>query len=109
MPTRSRASGSGAPPGASSPISSCASARPADAHADAPPQLPLDRHADEAAPLGPRAVVVADRVAAEQLVQHEPGVRRALADPAVGDDRLAVEHALAAVELLEVRARLERA
>ena len=32
----------------------------------------LDRHADEAAVLGPRAVVVADPLVAEQLVQHEP-------------------------------------
>ena len=42
---------------------------------------------DQVAPLGPRAVVVLDVVAAEQLVQHEPRVRGALADPAVGDDR----------------------
>ena len=47
----------------------------------------LDRHVDEVAPLGPRAVVVLDVVAAEQLVQDEPRVRRALADAAVGDDR----------------------
>ena len=45
----------------------------------------LDRHGHHVAPLGPRAVVVAHVVDAEQLVQHEPGVRRALADPAVGD------------------------
>ena len=47
----------------------------------------LDRDVDHVAPLGPGAVVVLDVVLAEQLVQHEPGVRRALADPAVGDDR----------------------
>ena len=47
----------------------------------------LDGDGDHVAPLGPRAVVVLDVVVAEQLVQHEPGVRRALADPAVGDDR----------------------
>src|SRR5260370_20587015 len=35
--------------------------------------------------LGPRAVVVLDVGQAEQFVQHEPGVRRPLADPAVGD------------------------
>src|SRR4051812_16411585 len=69
----------------------------------------LNRHVDEVAPLGPRAVVVLDVGLAEQLVEHEPGVRRALADPAVGDDRLAVGDALGAVELLEVRGGLERA
>ena len=47
----------------------------------------LDRDGDHVAPLGPGAVVVLHVVLAEQLVQHEPGVRRALADPAVGDDR----------------------
>src|SRR3954468_8596056 len=49
----------------------------------------LDRHVDEVAPLGPRAVVVLDVVAAQELVQDEPAVRRALADAAVGDDRIA--------------------
>src|SRR3954470_20087514 len=69
----------------------------------------LDRHVDQVAPLGPRAVVVLDVVLAEQLVEHEPGVRRALADAAVGDDRVAVgDHALAGVELLELLAGLER-
>ena len=55
--------------------------RPGPAAAE--PELPLadgdgrgllDRHADEAAPLGPAAVVVADALVAEQLVEHEPGV-----------------------------------
>src|SRR4051794_41493209 len=35
------------------------------------------------APLGPGAVVVLHVVLAEQLVQHEPGVPRALADAAI--------------------------
>ena len=70
----------------------------------------LDRHVDQVAPLGPRAVVVLDVVLAEQLVQHEPGVRRALADPAVGDDRVvAVDHALAGVELAQLVGGLEGA
>src|SRR6266542_3743957 len=67
----------------------------------------LDRDVHEVAPLRPRAVVVLDVVDAEQLVQHEPGVRRAFADAAVGDDRL-VREALAVVEggedLVTVRA-----
>ena len=70
-----------------------------DSPSDRPGRSALfDRHVDEVAPLGPRAVVVLDVLLAEQLVQHEPGVRRALADPAVGDDRLAVRDPLAAVQ-----------
>ena len=71
--------------------------------------LPLDRDVDEVAPLRPRAVVVLDVVLAEQLVQDEPRVRRALADPAVGDDRVAVEHAPARVQVAQVVGALERA
>ena len=56
-----------------------------------------------------RAVVVLDLVVAEQLVQHEPRVRGALADAAVGDDVLAVEHALAGVQLAQLLSGLERA
>src|SRR5215211_1239171 len=61
--------------------------------------LALDGDADQAAPLGPGAVVVADVGVAEQLVQDEPGVGAALADPAVGDHVLARLHPLGAVEL----------
>src|SRR3954471_10163880 len=69
----------------------------------------LDWHRDHVAPLGPRAVVVLHVAFAQQLVQHEPGVRRALADPAVRDDRLAgAGHALAAVKLAQLVGRLER-
>src|SRR3712207_9535156 len=42
-------------------------------------------------------------------VQHEPRVRRALADAAVGDDRVAGQHALVLVELLELLLGLEGA
>ena len=67
----------------------------------------LDRDVDQVAPLGPGAVVVLDVVLAEQLVQDEPGVRGALADPAVGDHRLAVlEHAGLGVELAQLVGRL---
>src|SRR5829696_1155822 len=61
--------------------------------------LALDGDADQAAPLGPGAVVVADVRVAEQFVQHEPGVGAALADPAVGDHVLAGLDALGAVQL----------
>src|SRR5215211_1324633 len=63
------------------------------------PASALDGHADQAAPLGPGAVVVADPRVAEQLVQHEPGMGRALADAAVGDHVLVGGHPLGAVEL----------
>src|SRR5690349_5294583 len=69
----------------------------------------LDRRADQAAPLGPGAVVVADVRVAEQLGQHEPGVRRPLPDPAVGDDRLVGGNALTTVDLLQLAGRLEGA
>src|SRR5919112_6653754 len=64
-----------------------------------PDPLALDRDPDQAAPLGPGAVVVADPGVAEQLMQHEPGVGAALADPAVGDHVLPSLHTLGAVQL----------
>src|SRR5829696_1280279 len=85
-----------------------AAGRPLDVPLDRLDVL-LDRHVDEVPPLGPRPVVVLDGVVPEQLVQHEPGVRRALADPAVGDHLFAVRHALALVELAQLVGRLEGA
>src|SRR3954469_438068 len=69
----------------------------------------LDRDADERAVLDPAAVVVLDVGLAEQLVQHEPGVARALADAAVGDGRLAVVVALLVVERGQLLVGLEGA
>src|SRR3954452_17814729 len=69
----------------------------------------LDRHADEAAPFGPAAVVVADSLVAGQLVEHEPGMRRALADPAVRDHVLVRRDALALVQRAKLVGALERA
>src|SRR5882672_5078204 len=69
----------------------------------------LDRDADEAAVLGPAAVVVADPLVAEQLVEDEPGVGAALADPAVGDDVLVRRDPLGLVQVGELVAALERA
>ena len=57
--------------------------------------LALDRNVNEIAPLRPRAVVVADVLVAEQLVQDEPRVRAALADAAVRGHLLVVGHAFA--------------
>src|SRR5205807_6995536 len=42
--------------------------------------------ADEVAPFGPRAVVVANLVQAQQIFEDEPGVGAALTDAAVRDD-----------------------
>ena len=69
----------------------------------------LDRHADEAAVLGPAAIVVPDALVAEQLVEDEPRVARPLADPAVRDDVLVGRDALALVEGGQLLAALEGA
>src|SRR6476646_646936 len=69
----------------------------------------LDRHADQAAVLGPAAVVVADPLVAEQLVQDEPAVAGALADAAVGDDVLVGGHADVAVDPGQLLVGLEGA
>src|SRR4051794_38774034 len=69
----------------------------------------LDGDADEGAVLGPRAVVVLDVRVAEQLVQREPGVARALADAAVGDGVAAVVQPLADVQLPQLVVGLEGA
>src|SRR5262245_43341585 len=53
--------------------------------------LPLgDRRADQVAPFGPGAVIILDVLEAEQVLEHEPGVARALADAAVSDDRFGI-------------------
>src|SRR3954452_2088620 len=69
----------------------------------------LDGRADERAVLRPRAVVVLHVVEAEQLLQGEPGVRRALADPTVRDHLTVAGDALRLVERLQLVRRLERA
>src|ERR1700754_1526289 len=48
----------------------------------------LNRGAHQGAVFSPTAVVVLDVLVTEDLLQHEPGVRRALTDPAVGDGLL---------------------
>src|SRR4051812_46096226 len=53
------------------------------AAAAAPRLSTLDRHANQRAVLGPRAVVVLDALVAEELGEDEPGVGRAFADAAV--------------------------
>src|SRR4051812_17868988 len=62
------------------------------------PALALDGGRDQVAPLGPAPVVVADIGIAEQVAQDEPGVAAALADAAVGHDRLVRGDPLAFVQ-----------
>src|SRR5262249_52073682 len=69
----------------------------------------LDRDVDHASPFGPRPVVIADAIVPEQFMQHEPRVRRALADAAVRDDVLVGRHALAGVMGTQVLGALEGA
>src|SRR4030095_9603138 len=59
-------------------------------------------HTDQRAVLGPRTVVVLYVLLSEDLVQHEPGVRAALPDPAVGNDVFVPVQARVAVNLFEL-------
>src|SRR5215475_12338212 len=68
-----------------------------------------DRRADEIAPFGPRPVVAAHVVEAQEVLQLEPGVRAALADAAIGDDLFAAVDPLASVKLLQLVVVLEGA
>ncbi len=70
----------------------------------------LDRHAHQVAPLRPTAVVVPHVRVAQQILEHEPGVARPLADAAIGDDAGAgIEALLLLVELTQLLGGLERA
>src|SRR5829696_673945 len=70
--------------------------------------LTLYGGAYQVAPLGPRAVVVAHSVVAEQVGEHEPGVGGPLADPAVGYYVLSPAQAgLALVDLTQLVGALE--
>src|SRR5262249_31524238 len=66
-------------------------------------------YADERPVLGPRTVVVLHIGMAEQLPQHEPGVRGALADAAVRDRRRRAVQPGRAVQLAQVVVGLEGA
>src|SRR5262245_15568450 len=74
--------------------------------------LVADRYWDphERAVLGPRTVVVLHARLVEDLVQHEPGVRAALPDPAVRDGVLGSERdARVGVQLAKLVVGAERA
>src|SRR5437868_7594752 len=59
-----------------------------------------DWSTDQIAPFGPRTVVIAHIFEPEQILQHEPGVRTALANAAIGDDFVSAVNSLFPVELL---------
>src|SRR6478736_7440138 len=67
----------------------------------------LDRGAHEGAIFRPTAVVVLDVLVTQQFLQHEPGVRRTLTDPAVGDGLLLAVQSGLGVQLGQVVVRLE--
>src|SRR5579862_8734219 len=69
----------------------------------------LDGRAHKIAPFCPRAVVVLDVVIPEQVFQHEPSVRTALANTAVSDHFAAGGDSLALIELLQLIGGLEGA
>src|SRR3954451_13975917 len=72
--------------------------------------LLLDRNANRVAPLRPAAIVVPHRVVAEQVREHQPGVARALADPAVRDHVVVLlEASFAFIDRAELVGALERA
>src|SRR5207249_8732087 len=64
--------------------------------------------ADEVAPFGPRAVVVANLVQAQQIFEDEPGVGAALTDAAVRDDVVLSGNTLGLVEFFQLVVGLER-
>src|SRR6476469_11212984 len=69
----------------------------------------LDRGAHEGAVFRPTAVVVLDVLVSQQLLQHEPGVRRPLTDAAVGDGLLLAVQASRGVERGQILVGLEGA
>src|SRR5687768_17067166 len=69
---------------------------------------PLDWKPDRVPPLGPGPVVVPHLAEAEQIREREPGVRRALSDPAVHHRvGVALEPVLLLVERAELAGRAE--
>src|SRR3990172_11617140 len=70
-------------------------------------RLPLDGDVHEASILRPRAVVIPHLGIPQEVLQHEPGVRGALADPAIGNDVLVRADAPPLVELLQIIRALE--
>src|SRR6266699_1641739 len=71
--------------------------------------LLLDGCSDEAAPLCPGAIVVANVGIAQQGVQHEPGVATAFPDATIGDHLFVGSDAMACIQRAQFLRRLEGA
>src|SRR5581483_6863457 len=69
----------------------------------------LHRRSNQVAPFGPGAIIVGDVFEAEQILQNEPCVAGAFANPAIRDNRLGAINAFRAINLLEFFPRFERA
>src|ERR1700733_3949174 len=69
----------------------------------------FDWRTDQVAPFGPRTVVIFHAVVAQEIFQNEPGVRTALANPAVRDHFILSCYAFAFVKRLQRFRRFERA
>src|SRR5262249_24739594 len=69
----------------------------------------LDGNSYEIPPLSPRAIVVLHIGITEQILQHEPGVTRPLANPAVRDDRFSAHDTVRGKQRGQLIAALERA
>src|SRR5579862_8314622 len=70
--------------------------------------LLLNRRANQIPPFRPRSVVILHLVVPQQILQHKPGVRTSLPDPAIRDNFVIAVHALRAIQLLQSIRRLER-
>src|SRR5580704_6537457 len=70
--------------------------------------LLLDRRANQIPPFRPRPVVILHVVVPQQILQHKPGVRTPLPDPAIRDNFVIAVHALSPIKLLQSIRRLER-
>src|SRR5207253_3038240 len=67
---------------------------------------PGDRRAYQAAPLGPRAVVIPYVGVSQELCQCEPRVGRPLTNPAIRNDLLVGRDAVTLVDVLQLAERL---
>src|SRR5712692_10240782 len=71
--------------------------------------LSLDRHADQAAPLRPGAVIVAHFGVTKQVVKRKPGMTAALTDAAVSHNFFIGSHTFAAIDGTEFIRRFKGA
>src|SRR5438067_3096081 len=69
--------------------------------------LLLDGCADQTAPLGPRAIVIADGGIAQQIGEYVPGMAATLPDATIGNDLFVRSDALTLIQSLQFFNRLE--